>query len=91
MEEMKFEEAISRLERIVQELEEGEKSLEDSLKLFEEGIKLSKFCSAKLEEAKKKIEILTKSNKGELILKPFELEEEIEEKDINSENSDSME
>ncbi|MEE9316064.1 MAG: exodeoxyribonuclease VII small subunit [bacterium] len=84
MEEMKFEEAISRLEKIVQQLEEGEKSLEGSLKLFEEGIKLSKFCSGKLEEAKKKIEILTKSEKGELAAKPFNLEEEIEKKENNS-------
>lgn len=84
MEEMKFEEAINRLEKIVQQLEEGEKSLEGSLKLFEEGIKLSKFCSGKLEEAKKKIEILTKSEKGELAAKPFNLEEEIEKKENNS-------
>lgn len=84
MEEMKFEEAISRLEKIVQQLEEGEKSLEGSLKLFEEGIKLSKFCSGKLEEAKKKIEILTKSEKGELAAKPFNLEEETEKKENNS-------
>lgn len=84
MEEMKFEEAISRLEKIVQQLEEGEKSLEGSLKLFEEGIKLSKFCSGKLEEAKKKIEILTKSEKGELAAKPFNLEEEVEKKENNS-------
>jgi len=83
MEEMKFEEAISKLEKIVQQLEEGEKSLEGSLKLYEEGIKLSKFCSGKLEEAKKKIEILTKSEKGELTAKPFNLEEEIEEKENN--------
>jgi len=76
MEEMKFEEAISKLEKIVQQLEEGEKSLEDSLKLYEEGIKLSKFCSGKLEEAKKKIEILTKSDKGGLVAKPFALEED---------------
>ena len=84
MEEMKFEEAVSRLEKIVQQLEEGEKSLEGSLKLFEEGIKLSRFCSGKLEEAKKKIEILTKSEKGELAAKPFNLEEEIEKKENNS-------
>jgi len=91
MEEIKFEEAINRLEKIVQELEEGEKSLEDSLKLFEEGIKLSKFCSAKLEEAKKKIEILTKSEKAELVAKPFNLEEEVEEKNNNSDNPSSTE
>jgi len=89
MEEMKFEEAISRLEKIVQQLEEGERSLEDSLKLFEEGIKLSKFCSAKLEEAKRKIEILTKSEKEEMIAKPFSLEEEMEEEDNSSENLNS--
>jgi len=91
MQEMKFEEAISRLEKIVQQLEEGEKSLEDSLKLFEEGIKLSKFCSAKLEEAKKKIEVLTKSEKSDLVAKPFSLEEEVEKENNSSENLNSTE
>ncbi|MCK5534172.1 exodeoxyribonuclease VII small subunit [bacterium] len=57
--EIKFEKALKRLEEIVQKLEQNENELEESLKLFEEGIKLSGFCSTKLNEVKKKIEILT--------------------------------
>ena len=49
---MKFEEALKRLEEIVNQMEQ-DADLEKSLVLFEEGIKLVRFCSSKLEEAKK--------------------------------------
>ena len=51
MSEKKFEEAMKRLENIVESLERGDLSLEESLKIFEEGMKLLHFCSKKLEEA----------------------------------------
>ncbi|MGA1863580.1 MAG: exodeoxyribonuclease VII small subunit [bacterium] len=60
-----FEKALKQLEEIVHKLESGDLGLEDSLELFEEGIKLSRFCSKKLELAEKKIEMLTKDEKGE--------------------------
>jgi len=53
-----FEQAMSRLEKIVRELENGEVALEESIKLFEEGVKLSGICSSLLKEAKQKVEIL---------------------------------
>jgi exodeoxyribonuclease VII small subunit len=74
MAEMKFEDAIKKLEKIVEELEEGGLPLEESLKKFEEGIRLSRFCSKKLKEAEKKIEILTKNAGGKLEAKPFDAE-----------------
>ncbi len=40
----KFEDALARLETIVNELEKGDLPLNDSLRIFEEGIKLSKAC-----------------------------------------------
>ena len=46
--EIKFEEALKKLEEIVQKLEGEELSLEDSLKKFEEGIKLSRIVRKKL-------------------------------------------
>ncbi len=58
-----FEAAVKRLEEIVEKMENGDAELEKSLEMFEEGIKLVKFCSAKLEEAKKKVEILVKDGK----------------------------
>ena len=64
----RFEDALSKLEKIVSSLEEGDISLEESLKLFEEGIRLSRFCNQKLDEAEKRVEILLKDKEG--ILKP---------------------
>jgi exodeoxyribonuclease VII small subunit len=72
----KFEEAMERLEKIVQDLEEGELPLEESLKLFEEGIKLVKLCSGKLEEAEKKVTLLVRESGGKYTQVPFEPESE---------------
>ncbi|HPM42863.1 MAG TPA: exodeoxyribonuclease VII small subunit [Candidatus Omnitrophota bacterium] len=72
MAEMKFEEAIKKLEKIVQELEDGDLPLDESLERYEEGIRLSKVCAKKLETAKKKVEILLKSEDGTFELEPFE-------------------
>ncbi len=73
--EERFEEALKRLEEIVQKLEGGDLPLEDSLKHFEEGVRLSRFLSRKLEEAEKKVEILLKDEKGELKAEKFEPED----------------
>lgn len=70
--EMKFEEALKKLEKIVSDLEDGNISLDESLEKYEEGIRLSKVCAKKLEAAKKKVEILLKSEDGSLELKPFD-------------------
>jgi exodeoxyribonuclease VII small subunit len=59
-----FEAAIAELEAIVKKLEEGELALEQSLALYERGVQLSRFCHARLEEAERRIEILT--DRGEL-------------------------
>jgi exodeoxyribonuclease VII small subunit len=73
-EKMSFEKALKQLEEIVQKLESGDLGLENSLELFEEGIKLSRFCSKKLELAEKKIEMLTKDEKGEKQIIPADIE-----------------
>lgn len=65
--EPKFEESLKRLEAIVTQLETKEAALDHSLGLFEEGIHLARSCQKKLEEAKKKVEILVKET-GELRL-----------------------
>jgi len=54
-----FESAIAELETIVKTLEGGDLALEKSLALFERGVQLSRFCHAQLEEAERRIEILT--------------------------------
>jgi exodeoxyribonuclease VII small subunit len=73
-EEIKFEDALTRLEEIVEKLEEGDLPLEESLSAFEEGIKLSRVCAKLLNEAERKVEILIKGEDGQLITEPFEEE-----------------
>jgi exodeoxyribonuclease VII small subunit len=69
-----FEQAIGRLEKIVADMEAAELPLEDVLKKYEEGTRLVRFCNQKLEEAEKKIEVLTKKADGTAALEPFETE-----------------
>ena len=66
-----FEAAIAELESIVKKLEEGDMPLEQSLALYERGVQLSRFCHARLEEAERRIEIL--SDRGELKPAPASL------------------
>jgi len=72
MAEKKFENALKELEQIVEQLEDGELPLDDALKLFEKGIKLSQFCSAKLDDAEQKVELLLKDAGGSL--RPLDFE-----------------
>ena len=76
MGEIKFEKAIQRLEKIVDDLETGELDIDKSLEIFEECIKMSRVCSKKLSEAEAKIEKLTRDQKGELVAELFPVEEE---------------
>ena len=74
MAEIKFEEALKKLEDIVEKLESGDYPLDESLAKYEEGVKLVRFCQKKLEQAKKKIEILVKTKDGKIKIEPFEAE-----------------
>ena len=60
--ELTYEEAMTRLEKIVSMLETDTLSHDESLKLFEEGTTLARFCNKTLDEAELKI---TKLNSGE--------------------------
>lgn len=55
-----FEEALTKLEAIVDKLDDEDITLEDSVQLYEEGLKLSKICSKTLENAELKIEEIEK-------------------------------
>lgn len=72
MAEVKFEDALKKLEKIVEDLEKGDLSLDEALKKYQEGIELSRLCAQRLDNAKKKIDVLTKNKKGEFELKPLE-------------------
>lgn len=66
-----FETALAELDLLVKKLEDGDLSLEQSLALYERGVQLSRFCHMKLEEAERRVEILTE--RGELKPAPASL------------------
>ncbi|HHW70062.1 MAG TPA: exodeoxyribonuclease VII small subunit [Clostridiales bacterium] len=72
---MTFEEAISRLEEIVNMLESNTLSLEKSLELFQQGIALVNLCNTKLKEAEGTVEILLKDRDGQLKEEPFNIDD----------------
>ncbi len=72
MAKQKFEDLLNKLERIVNNLEDGDLKLDDAIKKYEEGMKLSSLCSKKLNEIKKRIEVLVKDSSGNLIKKEFD-------------------
>ncbi|MBN1827866.1 MAG: exodeoxyribonuclease VII small subunit [Deltaproteobacteria bacterium] len=74
MADMKFEEALERLEKIVRDMEGGSLSLEDSLTAFEQGIKLCRLMAKKLDESERKVKLLLKEE-GKLVIKDFSAED----------------
>jgi exodeoxyribonuclease VII small subunit len=76
MENLSFEEALKKLETIVESMEAQDLPLEMLLARYEEGMRLSQLCQAKLNEADIKIQQLEQGPKDELSLKPVSLLEE---------------
>jgi exodeoxyribonuclease VII small subunit len=70
-----FEQAMKRLEEIVQAMEEGSLSLEKMTDAFEEGTKLVRYCDEKLSSVENRIEKLVKKD-NTLTTEPFEAEKE---------------
>lgn len=68
---LSFENALGRLEAVVESMESGEVPLAELLSRFEEGNKLLKLCEARLKEAELKIEQLKKQRNG-VAFEPFE-------------------
>ena len=66
-----FEKSLEELEAVVRGLESGEQGLEESLELFEKGVTLAKGLAKQLEEAKTKVEVLTKEG-GKVLKKELE-------------------
>ncbi len=65
-----FEEALQRLEAIVDAMESEDLPLESLLSRYEEGMKLARLCQAKIADAELKIQQLEKNAAGSLTLKP---------------------
>jgi exodeoxyribonuclease VII small subunit len=73
--ELPFEEAMKKLEDVVEKLENDEVSLEESIRLFEEGMRLSRLCGEKLNRMEQQVEMLVREN-GDWVKKPFAPEED---------------
>jgi len=69
-----FEDDLKKLQKIVEELGSGKLTLMDSLKKYEEGVKLAQSCSASLNDAQRKVEVLMKKD-GKASLEKFSEEE----------------
>ena len=71
-EKMSYEEAIERLNKIVNDREKGNLPLADALTLFEEGTALMKRCTELLDRAEQKVVMLKKGADGAPVELPFE-------------------
>jgi len=71
---VKFEESLARLEQMLEELESGRLTLDESLARYEEGVKALKKCYEVLRDAEKRVEMLIKTEDGQLDTTPFEAE-----------------
>ena len=73
---MSFEEAITKLEGQVKKLESGSMTLDESISSFEEAVKLIRVCNERLENAERRVRILTESADGSITDLPFDLNDE---------------
>ncbi|ARK31392.1 exodeoxyribonuclease VII small subunit [Halalkalibacter krulwichiae] len=72
--ELSFEEAMSELERVVEQLEQGDVPLEKAISMFQEGMALSKQCHEKLEKVEKQMDQILHED-GEMELLSFQEDE----------------
>ena len=71
--QLRFEDALERLEEIVHSLEEGDIGLNESLERYEEGIKLLRQSYELLQHAERRIELLSGVDaEGNPITQPFD-------------------
>ena len=68
--ELSFEEALSRLEGVVEQLERGELELEAALAAFESGVALARRCAGQLESAEQRIEMLVREGEKWMVRPP---------------------
>lgn len=69
---MKFEEAMKRLDQIVEAMESGEIGIEESIERYEEAMQLAAHCRAILESAEQRVRKIQLDARGEPVAEPFE-------------------
>lgn len=64
IDDFNFEEAIAEIERILKALENKNLDLDTAIKLYERGIRLIQICEERLKNARTRIEVILKDEKG---------------------------
>lgn len=64
---LSFEDALKRLETIVQRLESGDESLDSSITLYTEGDALKMQCERRLKDAQARIEKISLGSDGKVV------------------------
>ncbi len=72
---LNLEQAMTQLQEIVEKVETGQIGLEEAIAQYENGCKLVQHCKRILENAERKIEVLSKGLDGELKSQPFETQD----------------
>ena len=76
MKDMKFEEAMTKLEGEVRKLESGNMTLDESITAFEEAVKLIAVCNKQLDNAERRVRLLTEASDGSITDVPFDIGDE---------------
>ena len=76
MKNVKFEDAMIKLEGEVKKLESGSLTLDESIAAFEEAVKLIGVCNKQLENAERRVRLLTEGTDGSVTDVPFDIDDE---------------
>lgn len=69
---IKLEEALKRLEQIVDAMESGETGIDEMIADYEEGMRLVAHCRKTLDQAEQRIRVIQAGAAGEIEAIPFE-------------------
>jgi len=62
-----FETALRELEKIVDALENSSMPLEEAMETFEKGVGLARYCSNLLDQAEKRVKLLTEEGNNQYL------------------------
>ena len=76
MKDIKFEDAMIKLEGEVKRLESGNLTLDESIAAFEEAVKLIAVCNKQLENAERRVRLLVENHDESITDVPFDYNDE---------------
>lgn len=79
---LKFEDAMKRLDVIVEAMESGEIGIEESIERYEEAMQLTAHCRAVLERAEQRVRKIQLNARGEPTAEPFDAPAEAGQNDV---------